>query len=66
MATIIRIGDQYVNLDSVLSISFIRDSEVCIHLIDGTPQYISCYDLDEIREILDALADRTKRECEEK
>ena len=65
MATIIRIGDEYVNLDNVLSISFIRRStEVCIHRIDGTPQYISCYDLDEIREMLEALAKRTKKECE--
>lgn len=67
MATIIKIDDEYVNLDNVMSISFIRRStEVCIHRIDGTPQYISCYDPDEIREILDALANRTKKECEKK
>jgi hypothetical protein len=61
MATIIRIGDQYVNLDNVLSISFIRNREVCIHLIDGKPQYISCYHSDEVKEILDALAVRIEK-----
>jgi hypothetical protein len=61
MATIIRIGDKYVNLDNVLSISFISDSEVCVKLIDGTPQYITCYYTEEVKEILDALADRTKK-----
>lgn len=66
MATIIRIDDQYVNLDNVTSVSFISDTKVCIHLMDGTPQYISCYydDRVELREILEALVDRTKRECE--
>lgn len=64
MATIIKIDDEYVNLDNVTSVSFIRDREVCIKLTDGTPQYISCYWGDEVREILDALAARTKRECE--
>lgn len=64
MATIIKIGDAYFNLDNVMSISFIRNREVCIHLIDGHPYYITCYYGDEVKEILDALADRTKRECE--
>ena len=65
MATIIRIGDKYINIDNVMSISFIRDREVCIHRIDGTAAYITCYYNDEVREILDALAKCTKRECEE-
>lgn len=64
MATIIRLGERYVNLDNILSIRFISDSEVCVKLIDGTPQYITCYYTDEVKEILDALAKRTKRECE--
>lgn len=64
MATIIKIGEEYVNLDNVMSIRFIRGREVCIHLIDGQPYYISCYYPDEVREILDALAKRTKKECE--
>lgn len=64
MATIIKIGVEYVNLDNVTSISFIRDREVGIHLIDGSPRYISCYHCDEIRELLDKMAERTKKECE--
>lgn len=63
MATIIKIGAEYVNLDNVMSIS-IRNREVCLHRIDGGPYYIICYHSDEVKEILDALADRTKRECE--
>ena len=64
MAAIIKISDEYVNVDNVTSIS-IRDREVCLHLIDGHPYYITCYYNDEVREILDALAKRTKMECEE-
>lgn len=64
MATIIKIDDEYVNLDNIISISFIRDNEVCIHRIDGHAQYFSCYHSDKVREILDALAARTIRECE--
>lgn len=65
MATIIKIGTEYVNIDNVMSIS-IRDREVCLHRTDGGPYYITCYDGYEIRRLLDAMADRTKRESEEK
>lgn len=65
MATIIKIGDTYVNLDAVTSISFIRDREVCIHNFKGEPRYITTYYSDEVREILEGLAKRTKKEAKE-
>lgn len=63
---IIRIGEEYVNLDNIISIKP-RDREVLI-VTDERHYYISIYSSDarELRELLEKMSDKTKSDWEEK
>lgn len=61
---IIKIGNEYVNLDNVISISP-RDQQVHI-VTDQRSYYISVYssDVRELRDLLEKMSDKTKRDWE--
>lgn len=61
---IIKIGNEYVNLDNVISISP-RDQQVHI-VTDQRSYYISVYSSDviELRDLLEKMSDKTKRDWE--
>ena len=61
---IIKIGNEYVNLDNVISISP-RDQQVHI-VTDQRNYYISVYSSDviELRDLLEKMSDKTKRDWE--
>ncbi len=63
---IIKIGNEYVNLDNVISINP-RDHEVHI-VTDQRSYYISVYssDVRELRDLLEKMSDKTKKDWEEK
>lgn len=62
---IIKIGNEYVNLDQITSISVHHSNEVCVRVGDFH-YYITAYNLNEIREILSNMSKSTIEKWEEK
>lgn len=60
---IIKIGDEYVNLDNVTSIS-VRDRQVLVRVGDFH-YYISDYHTNEIRKVLDHFSKLTEENSNE-
>lgn len=62
---IIKIGNEYVNLDNVISISP-RDQQVHI-VTDQRSYYISVYssDVRELRDLLEKMSNKTKKDWED-
>ena len=61
---IIKIGDEYVNLDNITSIS-IRDHEISVRVGDFN-YYITEYRTQKLREVLDNLSKSTEGNSREK
>ena len=61
---IITIGDEYVNLDNITSIS-IRDHEISVRVGDFN-YYITEYRTQKLREVLDNLSKSTEGNSREK
>lgn len=62
---IIKIGDEYVNLDQITSISVRYPNNVCVRVGDFH-YYIKEYNLNKISEILSNMSKSTMEKWEEK
>lgn len=61
---IIKIGDEYVNLDQITSISIRYPNEVCVR-VGNFHYYIKAYDLNKISEVLYNMSKSTIEKWEE-
>ena len=61
---IIKIGDEYVNLDQITSIKVHYPNEVCVR-VGNFHYYIKAYNLNKISEVLSNMSKSTTEKWEE-